>query len=198
MFDWLLNAFGHSWWAYPLLLGFCTFDAILPVLPGETALITGGILAANGAMVLGWVIAMGAVGAFVGDNLAYWIGRSAEGWARRWITRGEKGERRLEWAHRELDRHGGSLVIAARFVPGGRTAMTVACGVLDFPYRQFLAFDAIGAVVWATVNTMIGIVGGQAFAHNAVAAFATSFAVALTLAGVIELSRWILRQTARR
>ena len=88
---------------------------------------------ANGAMLLGWVITMGAVGAFVGDNLAYWIGRSAEGRARRWITRGEKGKRSMQWGHRELDRHGGSLVVAARFIPGGRTAMTIACGVLDFP-----------------------------------------------------------------
>ncbi|OBA78292.1 hypothetical protein A9W99_24540 [Mycobacterium sp. 1164966.3] len=196
MFDWLLDALGHSWWAYPLILGFCTFDGIFPVLPGETTLITAGILAANGAMLLGWVITMGAVGGFLGDNIAYWIGRSAEGWAHRWITRGEKGKRGLEWAHRELDRHGGSLVVAARFVPGGRTAMTIACGVLDFPYRQFLAFDAVGAILWAIVNTMIGFVGGRAFADNTVAAFATSFAVALTLAGIIELSRWFLRRRA--
>lgn len=111
-------------------------------------------------MLLGWVIVMAAVGAFLGDNLAYWIGRSAENWARRWITRGEKGQRGLQWAHRELDRHGGSLVIVARFIPGGRTATTISCGVLHFPYRQFLAFDGGGAVLWATINVLIGYFGG--------------------------------------
>jgi membrane protein DedA with SNARE-associated domain len=198
VFDSLLEALGHSWWAYPLILASCTFDAILPLLPSETALLTGGILAANGSMLLGWVIVMAAVGAFVGDNLAYAIGHSADDWARRWITRGEKGKRSLDWAHRELDRHGGPLVIVARFLPGGRTATTIACGVLDFPYRQFVVFDAIGAVVWATLNTLIGYIGGNAFAHNTIAAFAVSFAAALGLAGIIELIRWIRRRARRQ
>jgi membrane protein DedA with SNARE-associated domain len=198
VFDSLLEALGHSWWAYPLILASCTFDAILPLLPSETALLTGGILAANGSMLLGWVIVMAAVGAFVGDNLAYAIGHSADDWARRWITRGENGKRILDWAHRELDRHGGPLVIVARFLPGGRTATTIACGVLDFPYRQFVVFDAIGAVVWATLNTLIGYIGGNAFAHNTIAAFAVSFAAALGLAGIIELIRWIRRRARRQ
>jgi membrane protein DedA with SNARE-associated domain len=198
VFDSLLEALGHSWWAYPLILASCTFDAILPLLPSETALLTGGILAANGSMLLGWVIVMAAVGAFVGDNLAYAIGHSADDWARRWITRGEKGKRSLDWAHRELDRHGGPLVIVARFLPGGRTATTIACGVLDFPYRQFVVYDAIGAVVWATLNTLIGYIGGNAFAHNTIAAFAVSFAAALGLAGIVELIRWIRRRARRQ
>lgn len=198
MFDSLLDALGHSWWAYPLILASCTFDAILPLLPSETALLTGGILAANGSMLLGWVIVMAAIGAFVGDNLAYAIGHSADDWARRWSTRGEKGRRSLEWAHRGLDRHGGPLVIVARFLPGGRTATTIACGVLDFPYRQFVMFDAIGAVVWATLNTMIGYIGGHAFADNTIAAFAVSFGVALAFAGTIELIRWIRRRSRRQ
>lgn len=189
MFDALLGALGHAWWAYPLLLAFCTFDAVIPALPSETALITGGILAADGAMLLGWVIVMAAIGSFLGDNLAYWIGRSAEDRARRWIARGEKGRRRLEWAQRELTEHGGPLVIVARFIPGGRTATMISCGVLHFPYRQFLVFDIIGAILWASINTLIGYLGGQAFADNTIAAFALSFGVALAVAGVVELVR---------
>jgi membrane protein DedA with SNARE-associated domain len=89
-------------------------------------------------------------------------------------------------------------VIVARFLPGGRTATTIACGVLDFPYRQFVVYDAIGAVVWATLNTLIGYIGGNAFAHNTIAAFAVSFAAALGLAGIIELIRWIRRRARRQ
>lgn len=195
MFDSLLDALGHSWWAYPLIFGFCTFDAVLPILPSETVLLTGGILSADGSMMLGWVIAMAALGGFLGDNIAYWIGHSAEDWARRWITRGERGQRSLDWAHRELERHGGPLVIVARFIPGGRTATTIACGVLGFPYRQFLLFDAVGAVLWATLNTMIGFIGGHAFEDRPLLAFAVSFGVALAMAGVIELIRWLRRRT---
>ncbi|MCV7078577.1 DedA family protein [Mycobacterium szulgai] len=195
MFDSLIGTLGHSWWEYPVILLFCTLDAVLPILPSETVLLTGGILAADGSMALGWVMAMGATGAFVGDNIAYGIGHSAEDWARRWITRGETGERALRWAHRELERHGGPLVIVARFIPGGRTATTIACGVLEFPYRQFLVFDAIGAVLWGILNTMIGFIGGHAFADNHLLAFAASFGVGLALAGVFELLRWMRART---
>lgn len=191
MFDSVLDVLGDAWWAYPLILLFCTFDAVVPALPSETAMITGGILAADGRMALGGVIVMASLGAFFGDNIAYWIGRSAEDWARRFITRGARGRRSLQWAQRELDRHGGPLLIVARFIPGGRTATTVACGVLRFPYRQFVVFDAVGAVLWGTINTLIGYLGGRAFADNALAAFALSFGVALALAGLIELVRWL-------
>lgn len=194
MFDSLLDVLGDAWWAYPLILVFCTFDAVIPALPSETALLTGGILAADGRMSLWGVIGMAGIGAFLGDNLAYWIGRSAEGWARRWVTRGERGKRSLQWAERQLGRHGGSLVIVARFIPGGRTATTIACGVLRFPYRQFLAYDAVGAALWATINTLLGYAGGRAFADNTFAAFAVSFGVALGLAGAIELIRWLGRR----
>ncbi|OBK31070.1 hypothetical protein A5634_14605 [Mycobacterium asiaticum] len=198
MFDWLFDALGHSWWAYPLIFAFCAFDAVLPILPSETVLLTGGILAADGSMMLGWVIVMAALGGFVGDNIAYRIGHSAEDWARRWIARGEKGQRALDWAHRELDRHGGPLVIVARFVPGGRTATTISCGVLQFPYRQFLVYDAIGSVLWATLNTMIGFAGGHAFDDRPLLAFVVSFGVALALAGTIELVRWLRRRSRAR
>ncbi|OBI72494.1 DedA family protein [Mycobacterium sp. E740] len=196
MFDSLLDFLGDAWWAYPLILVFCTFDSVVPALPSETALLTGGILAANGRMVLGWVIVMGSAGALLGDNLAYWIGRSAQGWAHRWITRGEKGRRSLDLAQRQLKRYGGSLVIVGRFLPGGRTATTIACGVLRFPYRQFLAFDAVGAALWATINTLLGYLGGHVFADHALWAFALSFGVALALAASIEFARWLRRRTA--
>ncbi|MGV0836310.1 DedA family protein [Mycolicibacterium thermoresistibile] len=191
MLDSLLDTLGQAWWSYPLILLFCLFDAVIPALPSETAMITGGIIASSGAMSLGGIIVMAAVGAFLGDNLAYWIGRSAEGWARRWITRGEKGRRGLRRAEVAVRRHGGSLIIAARFIPGGRSATMIASGVLKFPYRQFLLFDAVGAALWAAVNTLIGYLGGRAFADNTWAAFALSFGIALAVAGGVELTRWL-------
>lgn len=193
--DSLLGALGHAWWAYPLILGFCTFDAVVPMLPSETALITGGILSAQGAMSLPLVIVMASIGSFLGDNLAYWIGHSAQGWARRWITRGDKGRRALDWAHRELTEHGGSIIIAARFIPGGRTPTMIACGILQFPYRQFLAFDAVAAALWGGINTLIGYLGGQAFADNAIGAFAVSFGVAFVVAVGVEAVRRARRRS---
>lgn len=195
MFDSLVHLVGGAWWGYPLVLGLCLLDVIFPVLPSETAVITGGIVAATGGMLLWLVVLVGAVGAFAGDNLAYTIGDRAEGWARRWIMRGDKGRRGLEWAEKMLDRHGGSLVIVARFIPGGRTATTIGCGVLGFPRPRFMAFDAGGAVLWAVVNAMVGYLGGKAFSDRTFLAFAVSFGIALAVAGLIEGGRWVYRRT---
>lgn len=194
MFDSLLDTLGRSWWEYPLVLAICGFDAVIPVLPSETVLLTAGIVAAEGSMVLGLVIVMAAIGGFLGDNLAYAIGHSADERVYRWFARGKKRKARLAWAQRELNRHGGPLVMVARFVPGGRTATTVSCGMLDFPYRTFLVFDAIGSVLWATLNTGIGFIGGHAFEGRPLVAFAVSFAVALAFGGIVELARWLHRR----
>ncbi|WP_293042207.1 hypothetical protein [Mycobacterium sp.] len=95
-----------------------------------------------------------------------------------------------------MDRHGGPLVIVARFPPRRSHGHHNRLQVLDFPYRQFVVFDAVGAVLWATLNTTVGYLGVNAFADNTFVAFAVSFGAAL--AGIIELIRWIRRRTRRQ
>lgn len=163
------------------------------MLPSETAVITGGIVAGKGGLLAPLVVVCAAAGAFGGDNLAYWIGNRARGWTHRWLLRGEKGRKRLEWTERTLQDHGGSFVIVGRFIPGGRTATTVGCGVLGYPHRRFMAFDAVGATIWGAVNTMVGYLGGRVFGGNTLLAFGVSFGIALGVAGLIELVRWLLR-----
>lgn len=196
--DSLVDLLSGQWWSYALLLGLCVLDVVLPILPSESAVITGGIVAAQGGMILWLVVVAATVGAWSGDNLAYTIGDKAQDWARRWIVRGEKGQRGLRWAERTLDRHGGSLVIVARFVPGGRTVTTISCGTLGYPRRRFMAFDAVGAVTWASVNALVGYFGGRAFKDRTLLAFAVSFGIALLVAGCIELGRAVYRRSRRR
>lgn len=195
MFDSLVGLLSGAWWSYPLLAGVCLADAVLPVMPSEASLITCGITAGTGGLVLPLVVLAAFVGAWLGDNLSYTIGDSAEGWARRWVVRGEKGRRGLAWAERALDRHGGSLLVVARFVPGGRTVTTIGCGVLGYPRTLFMTYDAVGALVWSLVNALTGYLGGQAFADRTYAAFAVSFGVAAAVAVAIEVVR---RLRARR
>ena len=63
----LIDLLTGSLWTYPLLLGICAGDALIPAFPSETAVIVCGIQAARGQLSLGWVIAFAAVGAFIGD-----------------------------------------------------------------------------------------------------------------------------------
>lgn len=195
MLDSLVNVISGAWWSYPLIAFLATFDAIVPLLPSETAVVTGGIIAAHGGLVLPLVLVVAAAGAFGGDNLAYWIGRKGQRAARRWLLRGEKAQRTIDWAARMLDRYGGSVLVVGRFIPGGRTAVTVGSGIVSFPWRRFALFDAVGAATWAAVNSVIGYVGGKAFERQTWLAFLVSFAAAVLVGAVVELVR---RVAARR
>jgi membrane-associated protein len=77
MMEQLIDFLTASVWAYPILLGIAAGDAVLPVLPSETAVIVCGIQAGRGELELEWVIVFAAMGAFIGDNASYALGRWA-------------------------------------------------------------------------------------------------------------------------
>src|ERR671914_2261117 len=97
-------------WTYAVILGIAALDAILPLVPSETTVISAGVLAGAGDLQLGLVIAAGALGAYAGDTSAYALGRRFGPRLERRVFRGEKGVRRQAWAEGALDRHGGSLI----------------------------------------------------------------------------------------
>jgi membrane protein DedA with SNARE-associated domain len=163
----------------------------VPIVPSETAVITAGVVAASGDLSLALIIPAAAAGAFLGDNCAYLIGRR---FGHRATARfsGEKGTRRMKWAEEQLDERGGELIVVARFIPGGRTAVTLSAGTLGYPWRRFAAFDATAALVWALYAALLGYYGGKTFesAWGLVLALLTAFAVAAS----IELFRWLLKK----
>jgi membrane-associated protein len=162
---------------------------IIPLVPSETAVILAGVLASSGDLALLGVIACAAAGAILGDNTAYGIGRI---FGHRLVERFFKGERRkrVDWAERQVNERGGYLIIVGRFIPGGRTAVTLACGLLEYPWRKFISFDVVAGVLWATYATLLGYVGGRTFEENPFYGFLAAFAVALALTGIVELVRW--------
>jgi membrane-associated protein len=189
-FDYLLGLSGEPVF---LLAAFAIalLDSVIPVVPSETMLIVGGVAAGAGEQKLGFVILVGALGAFAGDNLAYQLGHSYESGIRRILFRGESGEKRLDWATRQLAKRGGPLLITARFIPGGRTAVTVASGVTHQPRRRFMIWDAIAATIWATYASLLGYIGGRTFEDNHTRAFLFAFALAIGATLLIEGVRWL-------
>jgi membrane-associated protein len=167
------------------------FDSVIPIVPSETMVIIGGVAAGQGHQALILVIAAGALGAFAGDNIAYQLGVSAEGFLRRTILRGEGGEKRLAWATHQLEVRGGLLLVTARFIPGGRTAITVASGVTRQPRRRFIAWDAFAATIWATYAASLGYFGGRTFADSHTLAFGVAFGLAVSITILIEVIRWL-------
>jgi membrane protein DedA with SNARE-associated domain len=161
-------------------------DGIFPVLPGETAIVAAAVLAASGTGHLGLVIAAGAVGAVIGDSVAFWVGRAGKGPIRRFVMR-FAGEDRLLAAERMVRRNGPALVVAGRFLPGLRIAINMACGAGQMSYPRFLAFDSLGASIWSTQAALLGYFAGKAFADQIWVAFVVAFAVTGIVASIVAV-----------
>ena len=185
VFDQVTSVLSDSWWTYPLIFGIAAGDAVLPILPGETAVVTGGVLL---------VIVCGALGAFAGDSVMYLIGRWAGPWARRTLLSGARSAKTLKWAEDQLKQRGASIIVVARFIPGGRTATTFVAGTTEYPYRKFAMADAIGATLWSIYNALIGRIGGATFENQTWKALLLAFAVALVGAGIIEGVRHLMNR----
>ena len=195
----MFNHFTHlvedaSGWAYAIVFALAFLDAILPVVPSETAVITAGVVAGAGDLSLMLVIPAAAAGAFLGDNTAYLIGRRfGTGVTQRFFS-GEKARRRLQWAEDQLRERGGELIAVGRFIPGGRTAVTLTAGLLRFAWRRFILFDAAAAIGWALYASLLGYFGGKAFEHAPWKGLLLALAIAFAVAGGIELVRWVLKR----
>lgn len=102
MFDSVANAVSGSPWTYLLLAAVCAGDAVFPVLPSETVVIAAAVLAAQGHLDIVLVVIAAAVGALVGDNTAYGVGRSGLRRLADRLMNSDKSRRRLEWARAQL------------------------------------------------------------------------------------------------
>ena len=148
MFDWLTHV-QASPLTYLAVLGACALDAVLPVVPSEAVVIAASILATRGELSI-WLVALAAAaGGFLGDTGSYGLGRTAGAAAARRLFRSPKAKRRLAWAGEALEQHGATIIVVARFVPGGRTATTFTAGMVRLPWPRFAVADAGGASLWA-------------------------------------------------
>src|SRR4051795_1828954 len=187
VFDFLTHLVNGSATSYFVIAGLVAADSLFPLIPGETAMITGGVLAANGDLSIPLVIVAGWIGGMVGDNANYWLGRSLGSAVRRRFFTSDKSLRNLAWAETQLELRGTPIILAARFIPGGRTATMFSAGSLEMPWRRFLSADAIAAGVWAVYATGLGYLGGETFRHSVWKPLlvALVFAAIVTVAGEI-------------
>ena len=197
MLDSLIDLISDAWWTYPFIFLFALLDSVIPIIPSETAVIAAGVVAGSGGLNLAVVILVAAAGAFCGDNIAYEIGHRARPWIERRFS-GPKAQHRLEWAHDLLARRGVGLIIVARFIPGGRTAVTLTAGMTSMRRGKFVLATIVAGLLWATYAACLGYFGGKAFEDNHTMAFVVAFAAALSISGLTELVRWLLRRRKER
>ena len=142
---------------YLVIFGMAAIDVVFPLLPAEATVTAAAVLAGQGTLNIAWVVVAAAVGAFIGDNVAYWIGRTAGRPLVVRVLRGNTGQ--LAAVQAEFDKRGGMFVIIGRFVPGGRTVTAIGAGVLHFPWTRFVVYDAAG-------GGTLGVPGGAAGLHR--------------------------------
>jgi membrane-associated protein len=175
-------------------------DALVPVLPSETVVIALGVATAGSADPrIGLLVALAAFGAFLGDNVAYLVGRRFGPAVDRRLFAGERGARRRCWAQRSLDRFGIRIIIACRFIPGGRTAVTLTCGLIGYPWRRFAAATACAGMVWASYAFFLGRLGGKVFEHQPWIGLLLALGLAVAVSVLIEAARraWRWHANAR-
>jgi membrane-associated protein len=190
VFDQLIDWVSGKWWSYPVIFLVSMLDAFLPIVPSETLVITGGVLASSGDLSLPLVIVCAAAGAIVGDNVSYLLGNLLGERTVKRVFRGEKSRKAFEWAERQLETRGVYLIVIARFIPGGRTAVTFSAGYIQaFPWRRFIVADVAAGVVWGTYAALLGYVGGKQFEEQPWKGLLLAFAVAVGLAVTVEVVR---------
>ena len=181
----------------PLLFVVIMLESFGIPLPGETALIVFGVLAAQGHYDLAAVVAVAATAAIVGDNLGYWIIGRIGGRAlfRRWRWLARYTERVLPRAEAIMARHGGKTVFFGRFVAILRFTAAWLAGLGHMPWWRFLFWNAAGGIVWALAVALVAYNGGKA-AADAIARYGVLAAVAIVL--VLALGWLVLHLGKRR
>jgi len=164
-------------------------------IPGETILIASGILVQQSKLDLGDVILFGILGAVMGDQIGYWLGRKGgRPFVLRWGRYVKITPERLTNAENFFARHGGKAVFLARFVAGLRVFGALVAGISHMHWRTFIFYNALGGAVWATAAVLVGyLLGGSLnLVERWMGRATVLIVVLLVLAVAVYLSyRWV-------
>jgi membrane protein DedA with SNARE-associated domain len=132
------------------------------VLPGETAVILGGVLASTGRLSLGLLLTLVVVAAIIGDTVGYEVGRHLGPRVLRSRPL-RRHQERIGAAQQLLRERGGWAVLAGRFTAFLRAVMPGLAGASRMPYPRFLAFNALGGLVWGVAASLLGYFAGESY-----------------------------------
>ncbi|WP_328911735.1 MULTISPECIES: DedA family protein [unclassified Streptomyces] len=194
--DWLSRASGPAVYAVVAALVFCE-DALFFgfVLPGETAVVLGGVVANQGRISVYWLAALVVLAAVAGDSVGYEVGRRYG--SRILETKALAAHHeRIDRAQRLIRRRGPTAVFLGRFIAFFRALMPALAGISRMPYRVFLLFNAAGGLVWGVGFTLLGYFAGSAYKqveHTA----GTAAAITVAVLAVVALVVWHFRRKRR-
>jgi membrane-associated protein len=153
-----------QWGGYLLLVGIIFTETGLLVglfLPGDSLLITAGLLAGMGLLNIWWLNGLVIAAAILGDSTGYAIGRRL---GPRIFTRPKSmlfNPKHVQRTQRFYEKYGAKTIVIARFVPIIRTFAPVLAGVGSMRYRRFLTYNVVGGTGWVVSMTLAGYLLGQ-------------------------------------
>ena len=154
----LVARLGH--WSYVVIFLVAALECAAFVgllVPGESLMLATGFFAQQGLLDLDAVIVVGTLGAIVGDNIGYQLGcRLGREWLLRHGARFGLKPERLDKAEAFFARHGAKAVFFGRFVWFARALVPFVAGASRMRYRQFIVYNAIGAVLWTLGCVLLG------------------------------------------
>lgn len=175
-----------AWWVLPLLFLFCMIDAIFPIVPSESFLVSLAVVGVNsGAPNLLLIAVLGICGAIIGDQITFFIGRKVGTKGFSWM-RGARTQRVLHFAERKLATSGALLIFTARYIPVGRVAVNLTAGATGYSHKRFTIFDVVGCLIWGAYSVGIGALAGNWLADNKLLGIAVSIVAAVVLGYVID------------
>lgn len=128
------------------------------ILEGELALILAGILAHAGAVHIGLVIVVAALGAFTGDQIYYYIGRYGKKILQKRLY---KQRRKFAIAHLLLQKFGFYIIFFQRYMYGFRTVIPMSIGLAGFSHKKFALINLLSAFIWAAALTLLAYIFGE-------------------------------------
>jgi undecaprenyl-diphosphatase len=163
----LLRPYLSAPWGY-VIVGAATFlensVGAGVIVPGETLVIVGGFYARIGDLDLVWVAVAACLGAILGDNIGYLLGRRyGRGLLERHGPKLFVTPQRLERADRYYQAHGGKTVFLGRFIPVVRSVGFILAGVAKMDWRRFFVYDLVGAVLWGVGHSVLGYAIGASY-----------------------------------
>ncbi|HEX8300257.1 DedA family protein [Sphingomonas sp.] len=152
------DAANWGYWGVFLLM---VLENVIPPVPSEAIMSMGGIAVAKGEMNFFVLILVGTLGTVIG-NLMWWeIGRRLgykrlkpliDRWGR-WLT--------MDWNEVErlksyFDKWGGPTVLIFRFMPIGRTLISIPAGLMHMPFWRFVGYTTVGSIIWNVILVSVG------------------------------------------
>jgi membrane protein DedA with SNARE-associated domain len=186
-------------WVVLSVVGLVVFaeDALFVgfVLPGETVAVLGGVAANLGHVSLPAMLAVVIAAAIVGDTVGYEIGKHV-GTRVLQMEFLQKRRERIGHAQEFLARRGGSAVFLGRWIAFFRAVMPALAGTARMPYRKFVAWNALGGIVWGAAVVTLGYLAGLSY-QKIEGTFGTTVAYVVGGLVVVGLVVWFVRRRRR-